>query len=304
MEIWKKVLRYFSPPAWVSFLLVNGAAAGLVWVFLDGMDEHPIAYAVYALSFYALCVVSVKVPSAVKGGKALVLSNPFANRYFTDKPFRVRFKLYSGTVINVAYGVFKLVIGIVYHSEWFGSVAVYYMVLAVLRFLLISAHRRSDRLEAEQEKLLHQWKSYRICGWLLLLLNGAITGMVIQMIWRNRGYSYPGYVIYVSAAYTFYKLTMSIIRAVKDREGRSPVFTAAGAMDLCVALMSIFALQTAMFSSFGAEMTEESCFLMNSLTGGGVSFAVVCIAVFMIIYSNKTIKSFKSTGQQEVSNHG
>ena len=304
MEVFKKILRWFSLPGWAVFFLTVGSSAGLVWVFANGKDEHPMAYAIYVLSFYTLCAVSLKVPPAVRGGKAVVLSNPFANRYFTDKPFRARFKLYSGTAVNVAYGIFKLTIGIVYHSVWFGSVAVYYMVLAVLRFLLISAHRRSDRLEAEQEKLLHQWKSYRICGWLLLLLNVVITGMVIQMIWKNQGYSYPGYVIYVSASYTFYKLTMSIIRAVKNRKGQTPVFTAAGAMDLCVALMSIFALQTAMFSSFGAEMSADDRFLMNSLTGGGVSVVVVCIAVLMILRSSKILISLKSSDQQEVSDHG
>lgn len=290
MEKLQKLLRWFQPSGWVSFFLINGAAAGLVWVFLNRNEEHPAAYAVYILSFYALCVVSLKIPGAVRRVKGLVLSNPLARRYFTDRPFKEKFKLYSSTVINVAYGIFKLSIGIVYHSAWFGSVAIYYMVLSVLRYLLVSAHRRTDKLEEEQ-KLFRQWKSYRLCGWLLLVLNTTITGMVFQMIWQNRGYAYPGYVIYVFAAYTFYRLTMSIIRTVKNRHNRSPVFAAAGAMDLCVALMSIFALQTAMFSSFGGEMSADARFLMNSLTGGGVSLLVVCIAVFMIIRSNRIIRN-------------
>lgn len=295
MEKLRKVLRWFRPPGWVSFFLVNGAAAGLFWVFLMGNEEHPMAYGVYVLSFYALCVVSVKLPEAVRRAKGLVLSNPLARRYFTDRSFKARLKLYSSTVINITYGIFKLAIGIVYHSAWFGSVAVYYMVLSVLRYLLVSAHRRTDALEGEQKRL-RQWKSYHLCGWLLLVLNTTITGMVFQMIWRNRGYSYPGFIIYVFAAYTFYRLTMSIIRAVKNRHNHSPVFAAAGAMDLCVAVMSIFALQTAMFSSFGGEMSADDRFLMNSLTGGGVSLLVVCIAVFMIIRSHRIIHNTDAIG--------
>ena len=296
MEKFRNLLRWFSPTGWVSFFLVNGAAVGLVWVFWKGMDEHPVAYAIYMLAFYALCVVCVKVPGAFRSGKGLVLSNPHARRYFTDKPFKAKFKLYSSTVLNLAYGVFKLMIGIVYHSVWFGSVAVYYMVLSLLRFLLITANRRTEQLEPA-EKNLRQWKSYRICGWLMLLLNAAVTVMVVQMVWQNRGYSYPGYVIYVSAAYTFYRLTMAIVRAVKNRKDHSPVFAAAGVMDLCAALMSIFALQTAMFSSFGGDMTAENRFLMNTLTGTGVSILVLCAAVVMIVRATKAVRKMKVTEQ-------
>ncbi|MBQ7800896.1 MAG: hypothetical protein IJ375_01070 [Oscillospiraceae bacterium] len=292
MEKFKKALRWFSPPGWVTLLLTAASAAGLVWVFRRGMEEHPVAYAVYMVAFYTLCAVCVKVPAAVRGGKGLVLSNPHAHRYFTDRPFKAKVKLYSSTALNMAYGIFKLVIGIVYHSVWFVSVAVYYMLLSLLRLLLVSADRRSGTLSPEED-LPRQWRSYRACGWLMLLLNGAITGMVIQMVWQNRGYSYPGYVIYVSAAYTFYRLTMAIVRAVKSRRETSPVYAAAGVMDLCAALMSIFALQTAMFSSFGAEMTAEGRFLMNILTGGGVSALVVCAAVWMIVRSNKALKACK-----------
>ena len=131
----------------------------------------------------------------------------------------------------------------------------------------------------------------------MLLLNAAVTVMVVQMVWQNRGYSYPGYVIYVSAAYTFYRLTMAIVRAVKNRKDHSPVFAAAGVMDLCAALMSIFALQTAMFSSFGGDMTAENRFLMNTLTGTGVSILVLCAAVVMIVRATKAVRKMKVTEQ-------
>lgn len=301
METLRKLLRWLHPPAFAALLLAAASGAGLVWVFLNGMEEHPAAYAIYLLSFYSLCAAAAAVPGAVRKGKALVCGNAHARRYFSDAPFRARLKLYSGTVINLAYGIFKLTIGILYRSVWFGSVACYYMVLALLRLLLVSSDRRSTKLEGQREKLRQQWRSYRACGWLLLLLNAAIAGMAIQMIWQNKGYSYPGFVIYASAAYTFYRLTMAVVRAVKNRRTPSPIFSAAGVMDLCAALMAVFALQSAMFASFGGELPPDTRLLMNILTGGAVSAAVVCLAVFMIV---RGTVSLNQTNQQEVSNHG
>lgn len=294
----KKILLKLLYPHWVLVcLLTLLSTAGLLWIFLSGLEEAPVAYAVYMLAFYTLCTVCAAVPGIYKKGRALVYKNNHAARYLTEKELRTRISLYSGTLINLGYAVFKLFTGVYYRSVWFGAVAVYYMVLCLIRYVLIREDRHSTQISTEEERRLHDWKSYRNCGWLLLILNAAVTGMVVQMIWQNKSYSYPGFVIYASAAYTFYRLTMAIIRTVQTRHGSNPVFSAAKAMDLCAALMAIFALQTAMFSSFGMEMTAESRGLMNLLTGSAVSLAILCIAVYMIVRSTKILRSKKTTKQ-------
>lgn len=45
--------------------------------------------------------------------------------------------LYPGFCINVLYVIFKTATGIYYRSAWFISLGVYYMALAIMRFLLI-----------------------------------------------------------------------------------------------------------------------------------------------------------------------
>ena len=291
MEKTKRILLSLLFPNWIIICLLTVlSASGLTYVFVNGMDAHPIAYVIYMLAFYTLCVVIAAMPPLIKAGRALVYSNTHAARYLTERELRARVSLYSGTVINFVYAVFKLVTGIVFRSVWFGAVAVYYMVLGLIRFLLVKGDRRIIQLDTEENRYLNEWKSYRACGWLLLVLNATMTGMVFQMIWQNKSYTYPGFVIYASAAYTFYRLTMAVIQMVKVRKSNSPLFSAAKALDLSAALMAIFALQTAMFTSFGAETTEEMRMTMNAATGGCVCLAVVCIAVYMILRSWKAIK--------------
>lgn len=291
MERAKRILwKALHPGIGLTILLVLVSAAGLCYVFLKGMEQHPLAYALYPISAYALCVAVAAALPLVKRVRKAVYSNQRAALYLTHAELRARISLYTGTLINLGYALFKLVTGIWFRSFWLGAVAVYYMVLCLIRFLLVRNDRKSRVMDGGREQLVQQWKSYRLCGWLLLALNAAISGMVFQMIWQNRSYSYPGFVIYASAAYTFYRLTMSIIRAVKSRKGEQPVFAAARALDLCVALMAIFALQTALLDTFGSELSEWARLVLNTFTGGSVCLAVVCIALYMILRSGKVLR--------------
>ena len=52
---WKNVgKKLLFPPLWVILVLTALCAAGLAAVFAGGYTEHPLAYAVYVLAFYAL----------------------------------------------------------------------------------------------------------------------------------------------------------------------------------------------------------------------------------------------------------
>ena len=123
----------------------------------------------------------------------------------------------------------------------------------------------------------------------MFFLHIAMSGMTVQMVLHDKGYSYPGYIIYVSAMYAFYAFTMSIINIVKYRKLNSPVISAAKIIGLASALMSILALQTAMLAQFGAEK-HEFIRLMNSITGGVVCMAIFVMAIIMICKSGKQIK--------------
>lgn len=289
MERFKKLLiKLLYPHIAIALLIVIISTVGLAYVFTQqGLETHIVSYLIYAFSFYALCIVVANVIPLIKKMNHLLHGNAHTSRYLSEAELRARISLYLGTLINIGYAVLKLITGVVYSSFWFGAVAIYYMVLSIIRFLLIRADRKSVKLTDDTYR--HEWKSYRLCGVLLLLLNTTMSGMVFQMVWQNKGYSYPGFVIYASAAYTFYRLTVAIIK-ICSKKIVIPILLSTKALDLSMALMSMFALQTAMFASFGAGMAAESRRLMNALTGGTVCFAVVCIALFMIIKSMKKLR--------------
>ena len=63
MEKAKRILKkLLFPHAVLILLLTVLSAAGLTYVFTHAMNSHPVAYVIYLLSFYTLCVVVAAAP--------------------------------------------------------------------------------------------------------------------------------------------------------------------------------------------------------------------------------------------------
>lgn len=293
MDFKKLGKKLICPPIWVMILLAVLSAAALIYVFVKGLEESPIAYAVYVLAFYTLTVIcvffSLVLPKRYKQIKAKIYNHPLGNRYMTDAVFRTHVSLYSSLGINLLYVGVNVLSFVLYRSMWFIVLSGYYSILAVMRFLLVRYVRRvgigKDRLG--------ELKSTMLCSFILLTVNFVLSGAVLMILYQNKGYEYHGILIYVMAAYTFYITTHAIIDLVKYRKYNSPVMMSAKVIALSAALVSMLSLETAMFSQFGADMSPENKWLMIALTGAGVSIAVVTMSVYMIIKSAREIKKIR-----------
>ena len=73
--------------------------------------------------------------------------------------------------------------------------------------------------------------------------------------WTSLGlvYEYPGVLIYAMAAYFFYAVIIAATNVVKFRRHGSPILSAAKAINLVAAMVSILSLETAMLAQFGSD---------------------------------------------------
>lgn len=275
------------------------AAALLIYTFLFNNTDSPIAYIAYVFSAYAMIIVCIRavkiVRSSKEGVKAAIHSNKYAHRYLSDVHFKMHVSLYLSLGINLLYAVMNLFSGIYYQSVWFGTLGVYYTLLAVMRFLLL----RHAKHNSFGKKLVEELKRYRICGVILMLMNIALTGVVVLVTRQNRGFEYAGYLIYIMAMYAFYTTIMAVINIVKYRKYKSPVMSAAKVINLAAALVSMLSLETAMLSQFGSN--NNSPFfrqMMTGATGGCVCLIILCIAFYMIISSTKKLKKQSNSENQ------
>lgn len=304
------MLQILFPHAWIIVLssLIGFPAVIISLALLS--KTNPICYVSYVLSAYALTVLCANFSRVKRRCKELVHGDEvrvivffrrFMNRYkytsmyLNDREFRARISLYSGLAVNMFYAVFKCATGAIFRSAWLWAIGIYYVMLSAIRFTLLRNVRITDKKEHTLKRKMHEYKSARLCGIMMLALNVAMTGMTVQMIWRNRGYEYKGYMIYVSAMYAFYCFINAAVNVVKFAKINNPILSSAKILSLAGALMSMFALQTAMFSAFDTSGAEYQR-LMNTITGGVVCTLVLCMAVFMIVWSNKNMKSLERNG--------
>lgn len=288
---WKKIgKKVLFPPIWKMVLLTVFSVAGLTAVFVSGWDTSPLACAVYVMAFYTLSVVStfcvMVLPKQYHRMKARILVHPLGNRYVTDRVFRTKVSLNCSLGINLLYVGINILSWYLYRSWWFVCLAVYYVILSVMRFLLV----RYVRLNEIGANRRGELKRALACSCIMLLLNFFLTGAVMMVVFQNRGYEYHGILIYVMALHTFYSAAHAIIELAKYRRFESPVMSTAKVISMAAALVSMLNLETAMFAEFGGDMAKEDQQLMVMLTGGGISIAVIVMAVCVIVGCTKEMK--------------
>jgi ABC-type Fe3+-siderophore transport system permease subunit len=142
---------------------------------------------------------------------------------------------------------------------------------------------RNVRKEISREK---QLRSYRFCGYLMFALNLGMAGMIFQMAIQNKVNEYTNLLVYASAIYTFYYMSMAIINLVKFRKMESPVLSAAKMLSFAAAIMSMFTLQTVMLSHYGAGENNQA---VNAISGGCVFLAVLFSAISMAVRANREL---------------
>lgn len=297
MGKFKRVIRKLIHPGaiWAMLLPIMGVGL-LVAVFFVGMESTRIGIAVYPLTLYSLVVLAVGLPDIVGFFKALISKNKFGHQYLNDQKFQMKIVLYRGLFVNFCYVLFYLITGLVYWSAWFIAVGVYYVVLSLMRFLLLRKNKAISQIESKKQRDIKALHTYRLSGYLMLALNVAMAGMVIQMIWKNKGYQHSRFVIYLSASYAFYCFITAIINMVKYHRMEKPLLSAVKMIGFASALMSLLALQTAMIQQFGGSDSFRR--LMNTATGGSVCLIVFAIAIFMIIRASIELKKHEPCTNQ------
>lgn len=299
MSKFKRILRaVLFPSVWLVILISAPAFAALIYVFVQGMENTWLAYCSYAASAYATAVISARVPRIIHAFRTSfqdhprirrILESEVGMRYRSDLAYRAEISLYMGLAVNLLYTFIKMVSGIVFRSLWFGALAAYYLLLSILRFSLLNhVNHRSVG-----QNLLAEWKRYRLCGAILLVMNQALAVVVALVVYRSSGFEYPGYLIYIMAMYTFYAIINALRNVIKYRKKGSPALSASKAISMVAALVSMLSLETAMLSQFGS--TEEVFFrrVMTGCTGGAVCTIVLAMAIYMIAHSTRRIKALQ-----------
>ena len=292
MERFKKILRAIAkPPAWIAYPFIIAGFGLILYAAFTGQSDTPLAFASYGLSAYALILLCVRLPGIIRFLVNFKKTNTFAVRYFSDVQYRTKLSLYLSTTINLLYAGLHLWTGIHNASIWFYALAVYYAMLALMRFFLLKEARIHELGKDRFWEYLH----YRLIAVLLLVLNLALGVICAYVVMENRGFEHHQIVTIAMAAYTFWSLTMAIISIFRYRKYRSPVLSASKHISLASALVSMLSLETAMFASFGGGDAALR-YWITACSGAAIFSTILALAIYMLrlarIELNKMIMIF------------
>ena len=281
---------FFGLPFSIVLLLSIVCAAGLIWVFVRKMETQLPAYFLYPLSAYSLAALCVKLPGGIRAGRHWCSRHPRLTAFWENKELRFQLGLYREQIINFAYGSFKIASGVILGSAWIGCDGIYNLTQSLIQLFQILRRKYA-------KTLAEQWKSYRFCGVLILLMHLTLTGIVFQMINWNRAEEHGEIMIITTALFAFYKAINSFIDIAKDRKHRHPVDSSIRMLNLAQAIFAILSLQTSMFHTFGTGESWEH--LLNIITGCTVCLLIVSIGIYMICRANREIKQLQEKNNGE-----
>jgi len=290
METLKKICKkLLYPHLAIIILLVPVSAVLLTCAFLLFETNSVFSCVSYAVSAYALTVVCVRLPKFIAYIKKVKEQNKYINRYTTDAKLRVAVSLYGSLAINILYAVFQCGLGIFHGSFWFYSLSAYYVLLVLMRFFLL----RDVRGLRPGEDIISEYKRYRFCGIILLIMHQVLVAIVFFMTYFGRSFAHNQITTIAMAAYTFTSMTLAIVNLIKYRKYKSPILSACKTVNLAAAAVSMLTLESAMFSSFGTDIDHSLQDHMIFITGVAVCIFIIVLAIFMITRATKELKKLK-----------
>lgn len=289
MAAWPFWGKLFCIPVWGLIPIAVACGAGLIWVFASGQEAWWPAYLLYAISAYILTALCVKLPGAVRETKSWLQRHPKVEALLKNKEFKFLLELYFEQFINFAYGIFKIVSGVVIGSAWIGCDGIYNMAQALIQLFQILRRKNPGTIEK-------QWKSYRFCGLLVLLMHLTLIGIVFQMLNWHRVEENGEIMIIATAAFAFYKFISAFIDLARDRKHLHPIDSSVRMLEFSQAIFAIFSLQASMLHVFGTGESWEN--LLNTVSGCTACLMTAAMGVYMIRRANREMKKLQEK------NHG
>lgn len=300
----KEVKLYILIP---SIILATGSTIGSTILMTQGAEEYRI------LSYFMLGVMIVTLSYSVYGvihiyprTKQTILkwseNHPYWNKKFTTYGFGTLALTACSLLVTLTFAVYNGSVAIVIGSVWFGALAAYYLVLIILRssalFYVGKRRRAIDRGQSEKTTQINDARQYLICGVMLFLLPLCMSFGILQMVVAGESFVHTGITIYVYAIYAFIKIITAVYSAVKERRTPSLIISEIKNIKLADAMVSILALQTAMFKEFQGEFEDNLVKIMNGATGAVVCALTVALGIFMIVNAKIKLKAVNK-GQNE-----
>ena len=294
---WKKFGNFLLfPHIAIIILLLPLSITFLVFSLIYFDSSSVVAIISYLLAFYVLLILCFRIPRMVEFFKKFKKENKYIILLTNDIHLRMKLTLYGSLIWNGAFAIFQLGLGFYHNSVWFYSMSAYYIILAVMRFFLL---QHTKTYKANEERVI-ELKKYLLCGWLLLLMNLALSVIIFFIVYWNKTFIHHEITTITLATYTFVTFTFAIINSIKYKKYNSPIYSAAKTITLIAACVSMLTLETTMLTTFGGGKSPLFRQIMLASTGLVITAFTVTMAIYMIVKGSRKLRAQKKNSQNLV----
>lgn len=183
--------------------------------------------------------------------------------YTSDSRIRRNVGMLLGLFVNSFYILVNLIWGIKHGNVWFITVAVYYLLISFMRYFSIDT---ADNGESGGE----------LISALMTVLCIPMTGMIAYTVLTSSARGYPRASLPIFAGYAIFGIFRAAYGLITSRRKRSTSLRAVHSIRLSLAFMSLFNLQTSLFSFL--KFDSPLSLILNFITGGAVSVSMLVLA--------------------------
>ena len=140
-------------------------------------------------------------------------------RIVGEQRFRMVLTAALGFLLNLLYALYHGMLGVIGMSVWLITMCAYYTVLGTMRLSAVLCERRGGAGASDDT----EYFVMKMSGVLLVLLSLVLAAVNYISLSQNITAIYGEITMITIAAYTFYKITVAVIRAVRQRKNPSPL---------------------------------------------------------------------------------
>lgn len=218
--------------------------------------------------------IALSILTKTKTGKKIIC----------NQRYRIVLSAAIAFVFNLLYALYHGILGILNLSFWFIAMCAFYGIFAVMRFSAVLCeygHRKKHLPSNVSEQFV-----MKLSGILLTVLSIVLATVIYISLSQNIAAKHEEIIMLTIATYTFYKITIAVIRAVKQHKNASLLLKTIRSISYAEVAASILTLQRSMLVSFG-EMEQKQVQLMSALTGAGAFLFVLILGISLIIKSSR-----------------
>ncbi len=189
-------------------------------------------------------------------------------------------------LLGLLFALYNGIFGIVFRSVWHIEIGIYYVLLLAVKTVVFAGFRLSKK----QKSLKTVFVTTSV---LLFFINAALILPIISMIRYERPVAFPLEVAIGIAAYTTYKVTMTVVRFVKTRKSTNLLEREIVTIRFVESIVSVLTLQNTLIM-VNAAANDEGLRILCTVSSAIGLCAILYLTVKMIVDYFKVSKKNKS----------